>query len=159
MTPQTVQGLAQTWSKCPHRLPAKFHIPKRLHPLTPLQHTVKLFRNCLQNIEHCFYFSNHCLVCATTFFLYIYFIFFSVIVVVVWKVWQMIWTCCVHGPETKISECGFFVVDCECNCFLSSILDFASVFVPTDLTLCNKMQPERKRYHSFEPETTSQAMV
>ena len=70
MTSQTVQSLAHTWSKCPHRLPAKFHIPKHLHPLTPLQHTVKLFRNCLQNIEHCFYFSNHCLVCATTLFIF-----------------------------------------------------------------------------------------
>ena len=128
MSRQTIQSLAQTWSECPRRLPAKFHTPKCLHALTPPQRPVKLFRNCLQNIERCFYFSNHRLECVATFFLYIFiFIFFSVIVVVVWKVWQMIWTCCAHGPETSISECGFFVVDCECHWCLSSILDSVSV--------------------------------
>ena len=76
MSPQTIQSLAQTWSECPRRLPAKFHAPKCLHALTPPQRPVKLFRNCLQNIERCFYFSNHRLECVATFFkIYFYFYF------------------------------------------------------------------------------------
>lgn len=160
MTSQTVQGLAQTWSKCPHRLPARFHVPKRLHPLTPMQHTVKLFRNCLQNIEHCFYFNNHCLVCATTFFYFLYIFYF------------LLCDCggCVKSLTDDLDmlhswprnqNFRMWVLCCRLwmQLFPFKHSGLCQCFVPTDLTLCNEMQPERKRYHSFEPETTSQAMV